>query len=123
MPIVNEIKHRFEINPLACGQAVISMLSGLDFKEVFSLVGTEKETTFKDMKTALNTLGITVLGERKQANAKNDLPNVALLSLETPKCWHWSLFANGKFYDPEHGILDDFPKSERKYFWELKNSI
>ena len=42
-----------------------------------------------------------------------------LLSLETPRCWHWSLYADGTFYDPEHGILSDFPQSDRKFYWEI----
>ena len=50
---------------------------------------------------------------------KKDLPGVALLSLETPKCWHWSLYYNGKFYDPEYGLIEDFPPSNRRYFWEI----
>ena len=28
MPLVSEIKHIYEPNPLACGQAVLAMLSG-----------------------------------------------------------------------------------------------
>ncbi|MCQ2454811.1 MAG: hypothetical protein MJ090_01515 [Clostridia bacterium] len=119
MPIVKEVTHKFEINPLACGQAVLSMLSGLDFGDIFKIVKTEKETTLKDMKNALEFLEIKIGNERKEAESISDLPNIALLSLETPKCWHWSLFFKGKIYDPEFGILDDFPPSRRKYFWEL----
>ena len=51
---------------------------------------------------------------------KSDLPNICILSLETPKCWHWSLFYKGRFLDPEYGVLDDFPVCGRKYFWEIK---
>lgn len=123
MGIVENVEHRFEINPLACGQAVICMLSGLEFDEVFKLVKTEKETTLKDMFFALNSLGIDIQKNRQEVISKNDLPDIALLSLETPKCWHWSLYYFGKFYDPEYGISDDFPPSNRRYFWEIKPSI
>ena len=114
-----EIKHVYEINPLACGQAVICMLSGLEFDEVFRLVGTEKETTLKDMFSAFSSLGINIEKNRQEAHEKCDLPDVALLSLETPKCWHWSLYFKGRFYDPEYGICDDVPPSARRYFWKL----
>ena len=30
----------------------------------------------------------------------------------------WNRF-KGKFLDPEHGVLDDFPQSERKYYWKI----
>lgn len=114
-----EIKHIFEINPLVCGQAVICMLSGLTFDEVFKLVGTKRETTLKDMFLAFEKLKINVETTRQEAKSKSDLPDIALLSLETPKCWHWSLFYFGKFFDPEYGVLDDFPPSNRRYFWKI----
>lgn len=114
-----KINHVFEINPLACGQAVICMLSGLEFDEVFKLVGTDRETTLKDMFYAFETLGIGYETKRQEAKEKCDLPDVALLSLETPKCWHWSLYFKGDFYDPEYGISGDFPPSYRRYYWRL----
>ena len=119
MPLVSEVKHIYEPNPLACGQAVLSMLSGVDVYEIFKLVGTEKETTLKDMKRALDALEISYKEDRIEVNDKSNLPRVALLSLETPKCWHWSLYFDDVFYDPEYGELQDFPPSNRRYFWEI----
>lgn len=119
MPLVESVKHIYEPNPLACGQAVLAMLAGVDVQEIFDLVKTEKETTLKDMKAALTALGISYNENRVEVREKKDLPRVALLSLETPKCWHWSLFFNGVFYDPEYGVCDEFPPSNRRYFWEI----
>ena len=116
---MNEIKHIFEPNPLACGQAVIAMISGVDVYEVIKLAGTDRETTLFDMRRLLERFGFVLSDERKQAFKLGDLPGTALLSLETPKCWHWSLYAGGKVYDPEYGVLEDFPISSRKYFWEI----
>ena len=119
MPLTNSVNHIYEPNPLACGQAVLAMLSGLEVEYIFDLVKTKKETTLKDMKNALNALNISFKNNRVEINDKKDLPRVAILSLETPKCWHWSLFFDGVFYDPEYGVLDDFPPSNRRYFWEI----
>ena len=119
MPLVEKVKHIYEPNPLACGQAVLSMLSGVDVGEIFKLVNTEKETTLKDMKNALNLLGISIKDARIEVKEKSQLPRVAMLSLETPKCWHWSLYFDGVFYDPEYGVCDEFPPSNRRYFWEI----
>lgn len=116
---MKEIKHIFEPNPLACGQAVISMISGRDVGEVIRLVGTDRETTLADMKAALLHFGFSLSSVRRQAETTADLPDTALLSLETPKCWHWSLYCGGKVYDPEHGVLDTFPEANRKYYWEI----
>lgn len=119
MSLAESVKHIYEPNPLACGQAVLAMVSGEDIDKIFKLVKTEKETTLKDMKSALSTLGISFSENRMEVFKKSELPRVALLSLETPKCWHWSLFFDGKFYDPEYGVLDDFPPSNRRYFWQI----
>lgn len=119
MPLVKSVEHIYEPNPLACGQAVLAMLSGVEVENIFKLVKTEKETTLKDMKTALKALNIEFKENRVEAHGKEDLPRVAMLSLETPKCWHWSLFFEGVFYDPEYGVCNDFPPSNRRYFWEI----
>ncbi|MBO4693341.1 MAG: hypothetical protein J5659_02965 [Clostridia bacterium] len=119
---MKEIKHISEPNPLACGQAVIAMLTGADVNKIIRLAGTDRETTLKDMKSLLSHFGYNCASGRKEAKKISDLPEIALLSLETPKCWHWSLFAYGRVYDPEYGVLDDFPESYRKYFWDIKKS-
>lgn len=121
MPLTDKPTHIFEPTPLQCGQAVIAMLADVSVKEVISIVGTERETTLKDMKNALNAFKIGFNPERKEISDKNKLPEIAMLSLQTPHCWHWSLYFKGTFYDPEYGILDDFPPSNRRYYWEIKN--
>ncbi|MCQ2477965.1 MAG: hypothetical protein MJ091_01935 [Clostridia bacterium] len=121
MSVVSKVNHIFEPNPLACGQAVLAMISGKDVYEIIAIVGKETETDLKDMKSALSALSVKISNERKQAFCKDDLPNIALLSLETPKCWHWSLYFKGTFFDPEYGVIDDFPECARKYYWEIKD--
>ena len=116
---MKEIKHIFEPNPLACGQAVIAMITDTDVSEIIKLAGTDRETTLSSMKALLSHFGFSLSLERKEVQRISDLPNIALLSLETPKCWHWSLYSGGKIYDPEYGVLNDFPISNRKYFWEV----
>lgn len=123
MPLVKEVNHIFEPNPLACGQAVIAMLSGVNVFDIINMAGTERETTLNDMKSLLKKLQINIAANRVQVIKKEQLPQIAVLSLETPKCWHWSLYFDGKFYDPEYGILDDFPPSNRRYYWEIKNDV
>ena len=95
------------------------MLSGKSYEEIVDIVKTERETTLKDMKMALKILSINCCEDRVSVQKKEDLPSIALLSLETPKCWHWSLYFKGVFYDPEYGILEDFPPSIRRYYWKI----
>ena len=119
MPLVEKPIHIFEPTPLQCGQAVLSMLSGESVERIVSLCGTERETTLRRMFETLDLLGISYCRERKEAREKEALPRVCILSLETPHCWHWSLFFDGVFYDPEYGVLTDFPPSNRRYFFEI----
>lgn len=117
--LVEKPNYIHEPTPLQCGQAVLAMLSGKTVDEIIELVGTEKETTLKDMKMALAALDIRFCEQKRQAQNKEDLPPVCILSLETPRCWHWSLYFDGVFYDPEHGVMDDFCQAKRKYFFEI----
>ncbi len=121
MPITKNIKHIFEPTPLQCGQAVLAMISNKTVNEIIKECGTDKETTFKQMVSVLNANHIKLSTPKTEFCNISELPNIALLSLETPKCWHWSLYFNGRFYDPEHGLIDNLPISNRKYFWELND--
>ena len=119
MPLVETVKYVHEPTDLQCGQAVLAMLSGLSVEEIIEMVKTDRETNLRQMLSALDTLNIGYVTERRQVDKKEELPSVCILSLETPRCWHWSLYFKGMFYDPEHGVLDDFPESNRKYYWEI----
>ena len=120
MSLVLKPTHIFEPDPLQCGQSVLAMLSGKSVDEIIRLCETERETTLKDMKRVLKLCEIDFEENRIQVNSKEELPEIAILSLETPKCWHWSLYFEGTFYDPEHGVLEDFPLCNRKYYWKIK---
>ena len=119
MPLVEKVKYIHEPTDLQCGQAVLAMLSAKSVEEIIKLCGTDRENNLKQMFAALDDLGIEYDRERRQVESKAQLPEVCILSLETPRCWHWSLYFRGTFYDPEHGILPDFPTANRKYYWEI----
>ena len=117
--MLRKIEYIHEPTDLQCGQAVLAMLTGVDVGAVADELKNDRETNLNEMKTFLRAHGLSVSDERKQAQSKADLPPVCVLSLETPRCWHWSLYCCGTFYDPEHGVSDDFPECARKYFWEI----
>ena len=114
------IKYIHEPDDLQCGQAVLAMLTGLTAEQVAEELNNSRETNLKEMKTFLRSHGLWVSDERKEVAEKKELPALCFLSLETPRCWHWSLYREGVFYDPEHGVMDDFPEATRKYFWEVR---
>ncbi len=114
------INYIHEPTPLQCGQAVLAMLTDKTVDEVVKILKNERETTLKEMLGFLNNNGFKVEAKRYEAAKKESLPEIALLSLETPRCWHWSLYYKGTFYDPEHNILSDFPACNRKYYWKVE---
>ena len=114
-----EIEYVHEPTDLQCGQAVLAMLTGVSVEQIAEELNNDRETTLKEMKGLLRTHGFWVSDERKQAENKEELPSLCMLSLETPRCWHWSLYCDGTFYDPEHGVMNDFPVCLRKYYWEI----
>lgn len=114
-----KIRYIHEPTDLQCGQAVLAMVLNKTVDEIIKYLGNEREATLKEMKITLREFGVNISDERYPVIDRNELPEMCLLSLETPRCWHWSLFCNGKFYDPEHGIIDDFPESNRRYYWKL----
>jgi len=114
-----DIKYIHEPTDLQCGQAVLAMVLGRTVEEIVEFLGNDRETTLKEMKMTFRKYGVKISDRRTEVRSKEELPELCLLSLETPRCWHWSLYCNGTFYDPEHNILDDFPESKRKYYWEL----
>ena len=121
--MTDTIRYIHEPTDLQCGQAVLAMLTGLSTDQVIMQLDNERETNLKEMKGFLRDHGIWISDERIPVSDKKELPPICLLSLETPRCWHWSLFYAGTFYDPEHGIMTDFPKSERKYYWEIRHQM
>ncbi len=119
MSITKKPKYIKEPTPLQCGQAVLAMLADVSADNIVNLLSNQKETTLKEMFFTLDYYSIKYIKERKAVSSKEELPKIAILSLETPRCWHWSLYFDGVFYDPEHGILNDFPTCNRKYYWEI----
>ncbi len=114
------IEYIHEPTDLQCGQAVLAMITGLAAEQVAAELRNDRETTLREMKGFLRKRGIWVSDERIPVEDKEMLPPLCMLSLETPRCWHWSLYCEGTFYDPEHGVLDDFPEAARKYYWEIR---
>lgn len=95
------------------------MVLGVSAEEIVGYLGNDRETTLREMKDTFRKNGVKISDTRISVRDKSELPPLCLLSLETPRCWHWSLFCEGTFYDPEHGVMDDFPESNRRYYWEL----
>lgn len=120
---MNEIQYIHEPTDLQCGQAVLAMITGTTPEAVSDELKNDRETTLKEMRNYLHEHGFYMSDKRIQVTEKEELPRLCVLSCETPRCWHWLLFFDGTFFDPEHGVLSDFPESARKYYWEISEMI
>lgn len=114
-----QIEYIHEPTDLQCGQAVLAMLTGKSVADISAFLGNDRETNLREMKHLIRGAGFEISDERVAAADKSELPDLCLLSLETPRCWHWSLYHDGVFYDPEHGVMNDFPQSGRRYYWKI----
>lgn len=114
-----KIEYIHEPTDLQCGQAVLAMVTGRSVAEICELLHNDRETDLKEMRFALEAFGFRLAEKREQVSSPDELAPLCLLSLETPRCWHWSLFCEGVFYDPEHGIMDCFPESKRRFMWRI----
>lgn len=113
------ISYIHEPTDLQCGQAVLAMVAGRSVDEIISLLGNDRETDLREMRRALEHYGFALSPQRAAFDDISELPALALLSLETPRCWHWSLWCGDTCYDPEHGVLNTLPRCSRRYFWEI----
>ena len=120
---MNEIQYIHEPTDLQCGQAVLAMITGTTPEAVSDELKNDRETTLKEMRSYLHEHGFYMSDKRIQVTEKEELPRLCVLSCETPRCWHWLLFFDGTFFDPEHGVLSDFPESARKYYWEVSEMV
>lgn len=94
-------------NPCACGQACIAMITGKPIEDVFKVMKTEGSTSIGQLIEALDYYGIKHAEKNVRISKKN--PNhsdYCILTVHMPLYTHWVVYYQGKYYDPEFGLLD-----------------
>lgn len=104
MKIIKYIKQPTEY---LCGQACVAMLADVTVEEVVSVMKNDKGTGKKDIEKALNYYGIGQAKTMTKADNFTVLPKVCILKVLLPKYSHWVLYYNGKYYDPEFGLMEE----------------
>ncbi len=104
MKKINYIKQPTEF---LCGQACVAMLAGVTVEEVVSVMQNDKGTGKKDIEKALNYYGIEQAKTMKKADNFSVLPKACILKVLLPKYSHWILYYDGKYYDPEFGLMEE----------------
>lgn len=110
MKTINYIKQPTDY---LCGQACVAMLAGVTVEEVVSVMKNDKGTGKKDIEKALNYYGIRQAKTMTKADNTSVLPKVCILKVLLPKYGHWILYYDGKYYDPEFGLMEELYQKAR----------
>lgn len=95
-------------NPMACGQACIAMASGKSVEEVIRDMGTDGPTSIGQLISILDAYGIRHAEKNTRISKKCPAPfERSILTVHMDKGYtHWVLLWDGKYFDPEFGLLE-----------------
>jgi len=95
-------------NPYTCGQACIAMIANKTIDTVIQDMKTDGPTSIGQLIEILDKYGIPHIERNTRLSKKNPEPHpFSILTVHTNEGYtHWTLLYNGKYYDPEFGILE-----------------
>lgn len=105
--MIRTIKYIKQPTEYLCGQACVAMLADVTIEEVVSVMQTDKGTGKKDIEKALSFYGISQAKTMTKADNSSVLPKVCILKVLLPGYSHWILYYDGKYYDPEFGLMEE----------------
>ena len=91
-----------------CGQACIAMIAGKTVEEVIKDMKTSGPTSIGQLIEVLDFYGIKHAERNTRISKKNPVPyEFSILTVHTNSGYtHWTLLYNGKYYDPEFGLIE-----------------
>ncbi len=94
--------------PETCGQACIAMIAEESVEEVIRNMKTSAPTSIGQLIEALDFYGIKHAERNTRISKKNPVPHdFSILTVHTNNGYtHWTVFYNGKYYDPELGLIE-----------------
>ena len=106
-----------------CGQTCIAMLAGVTIADVITVMDCrEWQGTMGRLISALNYYGIdhTDVIVYPAAGEEVVLPKCAILMEKMGRFSHYLLYFNGKFYDPNLGIMEEYDMNKLVGYLEIK---
>lgn len=90
-----------------CGQACIAMIAGKSVEQVMKDMKTDGSTSIGQLMEILDFYGIRHAERNKRISKKNPVPyEYSILTVHTNAGYtHWTLLYDGKYYDPEFGLI------------------
>ena len=91
-----------------CGQACIAMIAEKTVEEVIKDMKTSGPTSIGQLIEALDFYGIKHAERNTRISKKNPVPyEFSILTVHTNNGYtHWTLLYDGKYYDPEFGLVE-----------------
>ena len=91
-----------------CGQACIAMITGKDIEAVIKDMKTSGPTSIGQLIEILDFYGVKHGERNTRVSKKNPVPHeYSILTVHTNQGYtHWALLYDGKYYDPEFGIIE-----------------
>ena len=105
-----------------CGQACVAMLAGITIAEVIAIMDCrEWQATMGRMISALNYFGIDhsdiiIYTEGRQTV----LPKCCIMMERMGRYCHYLVYYNGKYYDPNFGVMEEYDQSKLLGYLEIK---
>ncbi len=105
-----------------CGQACVAMLAGVSIDEVMETMDCrEWQATMGRVISALNYYGIGHSGViRFTGGRKEKLPKCCIMMERMGRFSHYLIHYNGKFYDSNLGVLEEYDMSKLLGYLEVK---
>ena len=106
-----------------CGQTCVAMLAGVTIAEVINVMDCrEWQATMGRMISALNYFGIdhTDIINYTQGDPNVVLPKCCILMEKLGRFSHYLLHYDGKYYDPNLGVMDEYDFTQLRGYLEIK---
>lgn len=106
-----------------CGQACVAMLAGITLEETINIMHcSEWQATIAKIIGALNYFGLEHSEEIVYTCGKTDnvvLPKCAVILEKMGRFSHYLVTFDGKFYDPNLGVMEQYDLSKMKGYLEV----
>lgn len=104
-----------------CGQTCVAMLAGVSIQDVCNVMNCrEWQATMGKLISALNYYGIDHSDIIVYSNENVQLPKCALMIEKLGRFGHYLVEYDGKFYDPNKGVMDEYDFSKLVGYLEIK---
>ena len=97
-----------QINFATCGQACIAMIAKKDINQVIKDMKTDGPTSIGQLYEILDYYKIKRAEKNVRISKKNPVPyQCSILTAHMNEGYtHWTVFYEGKYFDPEFGIIE-----------------